>query len=58
MNSAKVYKKEEFWFVDYIDSNYETIPAVGIFVTEEEARASAEDWKNESALENMGKSAR
>jgi Uri superfamily endonuclease len=58
MNSAKVYKKEEFWFVDYIDSNYETIPAVGIFVNEEEARAAAEDWKNESVLENMGKIAR
>lgn len=54
MNSTNVYKKEEFWFVDYIDSNYEAIPAVGVFVTEEEARLSAEEWKNETRLANMG----
>jgi hypothetical protein len=54
MNSAKVYKQEEFWFVDFIDNNYELLPAVGVFKTEEEAIAAAEKWKNEEALAYLG----
>jgi Uri superfamily endonuclease len=58
MNSARVYQQKEFWFVDFIDNNYELLPAVGIFKTQEEANSAAEKWKNEEALENMGKSLR
>jgi Uri superfamily endonuclease len=58
MNSARVYQQKEFWFVDFIDNNYELLPAVGIFKTQEEANNAAEKWKNEEALENMGKSSR
>lgn len=52
MNSAIIYKKEEFWFVDYIDDNYELLPAVGVFKTKEEAEQSAELWK-EMSLPNL-----
>lgn len=56
MNSARVYQKNEFWFVDFIDNNYELLPAVGIFKTQYEAIAAAEKWKNEKTLENLGES--
>lgn len=44
MNSAKIYFKDEHWCVDYIDSNYELSPSVGIFSTLEQARQSALVW--------------
>lgn len=56
MNTAKVYRKEEFWFVDFIDNNYELLPAVGVFKTQQEAIEAAENWKNEAIVENMGES--
>lgn len=56
MNTSRVYQKEEFWFVDFIDSNYELLPAVGVFKTQYEAIAAAEKWKNETIVENMGES--
>lgn len=54
MQSAKVYNKEEFWFVDYIDSNYELLPAVGIFKQKEDAEKAAKAWTEASNMENMG----
>jgi hypothetical protein len=44
MTSAKIYPKDDFWCVDYIDSNYQALPTVGIFKTLEEARQSALVW--------------
>ena len=58
MMNAIVYNKDGFWFVDYIDSNYELLPAVGIFKYEEDARAAAKTWNDQTCLETMGKSDR
>lgn len=55
MTNAIVYNKEGFWFVDFIDSNYELLPAVGIFKTKEEAEQAAEKWKSQNDLASMGK---
>jgi hypothetical protein len=54
MNTARVYKQNEYWFVDFIDNNYELLPAVGIFKTKEEADDAAEKWKNEETLARLG----
>jgi len=56
MNTSRVYQHEEFWFVDFIDSNYELLPTVGIFKTKQQADEAAEEWKNEAPMENMGQS--
>lgn len=58
MTPSKVYKVNEFWFVDYIDDNYELLPAVGVFVNEYEARESAQAWNEIKAVESMGESIR
>jgi hypothetical protein len=52
--NATVYNKEGFWFVDFIDSNYELLPAVGIFKTKEEATHAAENWKNQKNVASVG----
>lgn len=52
--NATVYNKEGFWFVDFIDSNYELLPAVGIFKTKEEATQAAENWKNQKNVASVG----
>ena len=57
MNSARVYQKQEYWFVDYIDSNYELLPAVGIFKTQEEAQRAAKAWTDAKDVESMGEGA-
>ena len=57
MTTARVYPKDEFWFVDYIDNNYELLPAVGIFKTKEEAERAAKDWSNPPDVESLGKGA-
>ena len=57
MTSARVYPKDEFWFVDYLDSNYELLPAVGIFKTKEEAERAAKDWSNPPNMESLGEGA-
>lgn len=44
MNTAKIYPKEEFWCVDYIDDNQEMLPSVGMFKHLEDARQSALVW--------------
>jgi hypothetical protein len=46
MNTARVYQNKEFWFVDFIDHNYELVPAVGVFKTKEAAEEAAIEWKN------------
>jgi hypothetical protein len=56
MTNAIVYNKEDFWFVDFIDSNYELLPAVGIFKTKEEAEQAAEKWKSQNGLASVGQS--
>jgi hypothetical protein len=43
---AQIYSKDEFWCVDYIDTNYELLPTVGMFKTLEDARQSALIWCN------------
>lgn len=58
MLSSKVYKKDEFWFVDFIDSNYEMLPSVGIFKYEEDAKEAARVWNNEEGMETLGQSNR
>jgi hypothetical protein len=52
--NATVYNKEGFWFVDFIDSNYELLPAVGIFKTKEEATQAAENWKSQKNVASLG----
>jgi uncharacterized protein YpiB (UPF0302 family) len=52
MTRANIYSKENFWCVDYIDSNYEMLPAVGMFTELEAARQSALEWC-EGVLENV-----
>lgn len=55
MQSAKVYQNQGMWFVDYIDSNYELLPAVGVFKTKEQADAAARSWsEDEKVMENLG----
>lgn len=54
MNSSKVYKVEDKWFVDFIDANYELLPAVGIFSSKEEADKAAYEWNNTKNVENLG----
>ena len=54
MTIARVYPKDEFWFVDYIDNNYELLPAVGIFKTKEEAERAAKDWSTKKDVESLG----
>ena len=56
MMNAIVYNKDGFWFVDYIDSNYELLPAVGIFKNKEDAEAAAQAWKNQAAVAGLGES--
>lgn len=59
MLSAKVYNNEEFWFVDFLDSNREGVSAVGIFKLKEDAENAAEVWKHEQEhVENLGESLR
>lgn len=41
---AEIYRKDEFWCVDYIDNNYEPLPTVGMFIELETARQSALEW--------------
>jgi len=56
---AKIYPKEEFWFVEYIDDD-DDAPATGVFIGLEEARQSAIEWCK-GVVENvaiMGKSYR
>ncbi len=58
MQYAKIYAKEEFWCVDYIDTNYETLPSVGLFRELQDARQAALEWA-QGVVENvaiMGKS--
>jgi Uri superfamily endonuclease len=54
MTTARVYPKDEFWFVDYIDNNYELLPAVGIFKTKEEAERAAKAWSTSPNVEGVG----
>ena len=56
MQTSKVYFKDGYWMVDYIDSNYQLLPAVGIFAKEEDAIESAKAWNDEETLEAVGKS--
>lgn len=56
MQTSKVYFKDGYWMVDYIDSNYQLLPAVGIFTKEEDAIESAKAWNEEETLEAVGKS--
>jgi len=44
MTTAKIYFKEGYWCVDYIDDNYESSPSVGMFESLEDARQSALVW--------------
>lgn len=44
MNTARVYPHEELWFVDFVDNNYELLPAVGVFTTKELAEEAAANW--------------
>lgn len=54
MNAARVYQNEEFWFVDFIDDNYELLPTVGIFKTEEDAKEAAKKWTTPESMETLG----
>jgi Uri superfamily endonuclease len=44
MTTAKIYFQNDHWYVDYIDDNYERLPAVGMFVHLEDARQAALEW--------------
>jgi len=44
MQRAEIYPKDEFWCVDYIDSNYEKLPSVGMFRDLQDARQAALEW--------------
>ena len=56
MNTSKIYKKDDYWYVDFIDSNYEYVPAVGIFKLYEDAVKASKEWEDEKSLENLGES--
>lgn len=56
MNTARVYQNEEFWFVDFIDDNYELLPTVGIFKNEHDAKEAARKWTDEKVMETLGES--
>lgn len=44
MQHARIYPKEELWCVDYIDSNYEKLPSVGMFRDLQDAHQAALEW--------------
>lgn len=44
MTTAKIYYKEGFWCIDYIDDNYERLPSVGMFKELQDARQAALVW--------------
>ena len=44
MMLAKIYPKEQFWFVEFIDQDTDTPPATGIFVELQDARQAAIEW--------------
>jgi hypothetical protein len=44
MMKARIYPKEEFWCIDYIDTNYDLLPTVGMFKYLEDARQAALEW--------------
>jgi hypothetical protein len=52
MQRAEIYPKEEYWCVDYIDSNYEKLPTVGMFKELQDARQAALVWV-EGVVENV-----
>jgi len=52
MTRAHIYNKEGMWCVDYIDSNYEMLPTVGMFTELELARQAALEWC-EGVAENV-----
>ncbi len=59
MNIANVYQKEEFWFVDFLDTERKDISAVGVFKDKKAAEEAAEVWKHEQEhVEIMGESHR
>lgn len=41
---ANIYSKDDYWCVDFIDSNYDMLPTVGIFKHLEDARQAALEW--------------
>lgn len=44
MNSARIYYNNGYWHVDFIDTNYEPLPAVGVFKELQQARQAALEW--------------
>lgn len=59
MNIANVYQKEEFWFVEFLDTERQGIDAVGVFKNKQDAMNAAEVWKYEQDhVENLGQSNR
>lgn len=58
MNTSRVYFQNGLWHVDFIDGNYELIPAVGLFVKERDAREAAISWNEETYVESLGESPR
>jgi hypothetical protein len=43
---AEIYNKEGLWCVDYIDTNYDMLPTVGMFKELQDARQAALEWCN------------
>jgi hypothetical protein len=52
MQRAEIYHKEEFWCVDFIDTNYEKLPSVGMFRDLQDARQAALEWA-QGVVENV-----
>ena len=44
MTTSKIYKKDEFWCVDFYDENYDMLPSVGLFRELQDARQAALVW--------------
>jgi hypothetical protein len=55
MNTTKLYQKEDFWFVDFLDTERTDISAVGIFKNKEDAENAAYLWEQEQEnVANLG----
>ena len=52
MQRSEIYAKEEFWCVDYIDTNYDKLPAIGMFKELQDARQAALEWA-QGVVENV-----
>lgn len=57
MNTSHIYQKEEFWFVEFLDTDRRAdVTATGVFTKKEDAENAAKTWENDQIMDNLGQS--